>query len=144
MKYMKNVSTKKTIKYMYHLKNRHFSLDASHKRQDKLPQSLVWDALERIKLYSHCLYIKSVFFKEVARGGERTWVLLDFIYFLIFTILPLSHSGSPHKSRVACMYLKCKCLSCVSTKIILIYPCFCFRIFVGSRPCMQMWLCKHA
>jgi hypothetical protein len=36
------------------------------------------------------------FFKEVARAG---WGVnpgpLDFIYFLIFTTLPLSHSGSP-------------------------------------------------
>jgi hypothetical protein len=32
--------------------------------------------------------------KEVARGGERTRGPLDFVYFLIFTTLPLSHSGS--------------------------------------------------
>jgi hypothetical protein len=34
-------------------------------------------------------------FKEVARGGERTRVLSISFYFLIFTTLPLSHSGYP-------------------------------------------------
>jgi hypothetical protein len=33
--------------------------------------------------------------KEVARGGERTRVLLVSFIFSFFTTLPLSHSGSP-------------------------------------------------
>jgi hypothetical protein len=33
--------------------------------------------------------------KEVARGGERTRVLLISFIFSFFTTLPLSHSGSP-------------------------------------------------
>jgi hypothetical protein len=36
------------------------------------------------------------FFKEVARGWGANPGPLDFIYFLIFTTLPLSHSGSPY------------------------------------------------
>jgi hypothetical protein len=32
--------------------------------------------------------------KEVARGGEQTWVL-SILFFSFFTTLPLSHSGSP-------------------------------------------------
>jgi hypothetical protein len=40
-------------------------------------------------------FLPTYFFKEVARGGERTPKPLDLIYFLIFTTLPLSHSGSP-------------------------------------------------
>jgi hypothetical protein len=35
------------------------------------------------------------FFKEVARDGERTRVLLISFIFSIFTTLPLSRSGSP-------------------------------------------------
>jgi hypothetical protein len=54
-------------------------------------------------------YVKQCFFfflfpiKNFARGGERTRVLMTlllplyFIYFLIFTTLPLSHSSSPLK-----------------------------------------------
>jgi hypothetical protein len=36
-----------------------------------------------------------LFFKEVARGGERTRVLLISFIFSFFTTLPLSNSGSP-------------------------------------------------
>jgi hypothetical protein len=39
--------------------------------------------------------VLKIFFKEVARGGEQTWVLSISFIFLIFTTLPLSHSGSP-------------------------------------------------
>jgi hypothetical protein len=40
----------------------------------------------------------SVFLKkEVARGGERTQVLLISFIFSFFTTLPLSHSGSPKR-----------------------------------------------
>jgi hypothetical protein len=45
---------------------------------------------------TQCRIGRLFFKKEVARGGERTRVLyVDFIYFLIFTTLPLSHSGFP-------------------------------------------------
>jgi hypothetical protein len=37
------------------------------------------------------------FFKEIARGGERTRVLSISFIFSFFTTLPLSHSGSPFK-----------------------------------------------
>jgi hypothetical protein len=39
--------------------------------------------------------IFGIFYKEVARGGERTQVLSISFIFSFFTTLPLSHSGSP-------------------------------------------------
>jgi hypothetical protein len=41
-----------------------------------------------------CTLCFFLFFKEIA-GGGRTRGPLAFIYFLSFTTLPLSHSGSP-------------------------------------------------
>jgi hypothetical protein len=40
------------------------------------------------------------FFKEVARGGERTRVLSISFIFSFFATLPLSHSGSPKVNRL--------------------------------------------
>jgi hypothetical protein len=52
-----------------------------------------------ICMYVHmyiCTYVHMyIFFKEVARGGERTRVLLISFIFSFFTTLLLSHSGSP-------------------------------------------------
>jgi hypothetical protein len=57
---------------------------------------MFWSDLECTSL-AHLVAVRNISLKEVARGG---WGANpgphDFIYFRIFTTLPLSHSSSPH------------------------------------------------
>jgi hypothetical protein len=48
-----------------------------------------------LKAWWHTAHFASFFKKEVARGGERTRVLLISFIFTFFITLPLNHSGSP-------------------------------------------------
>jgi hypothetical protein len=58
----------------------------------------------------NCGFIPTIFFKEVARGGERTRVLSISFIFSAFTTLPLSHSGSPVANAF-----------CLATRVVLLF-----------------------